>query len=318
MPDPAGKDEHAEMNRKVIAIGETVLDILFRDGRVVNSCPGGSMLNAAVSLGRAGNKVVLLTETGTDAPGRMIRDFLAGNGVELSQAWNGEHLKTTLALAVLDNSGDATYSFYRDEQKGGKIKFSAIPEENDIVLFGSYYSVSDEPREELVRFLELAHSKGAMVIYDPNFRKPHLDELERLIPRIIENLSFADLARGSDEDFLSIFAARNVQQAFVHIRDAGCKRLIYTKNKEGAELMTETLNIAVAVPAIQTVSTIGAGDSFNAGIIHSILKHQVITRNLDELDREKWGAILRTGVQFASDVCTGWDNFISQGLVNEL
>ena len=57
--------------RKVIGIGETVLDIIFKDDEPVSAVPGGSVFNALISLGRAGVKASLISETGNDHIGRL-------------------------------------------------------------------------------------------------------------------------------------------------------------------------------------------------------------------------------------------------------
>ena len=62
--------------RKVIGIGETVLDIIFKDDEPVSAVPGGSVFNALISLGRAGVKASLISETGNDHIGRKIIRFM--------------------------------------------------------------------------------------------------------------------------------------------------------------------------------------------------------------------------------------------------
>ncbi len=313
MPDPV-----TAMNRKIIAIGETVLDILFRDGQVLKSCPGGSMLNTAVSLGRAGDPVMLVTDIGSGAPGKMIRAFLEENHVELLQASGGGNTRTAIALAFLDGGGNAQYEFYKETAGDRNLRFDIVPARDDIVLFGSFYGLADEHRSELVRFLELSRSKRALIMYDPNFRRPHMDELDRMKPRIMENISFSDLVRGSDEDFLLIFGARNASESMEHVKSAGCSRMIYTRNRGSIEFITTNHRIEMEVPAINPVSSVGAGDSFNAGLAHSMLKAEVGTGNIDNTSKEKWESILRTGIRFATDVCMNTDNFISPELAKEL
>ena len=73
---------NTEMDPTVYCIGETVLDIIFSEGRPESAVPGGSMLNSAVSLARSGLKVELISEYGNDPPGDIIADFLQKNNVE--------------------------------------------------------------------------------------------------------------------------------------------------------------------------------------------------------------------------------------------
>ena len=45
--------------RKIIGIGETILDIIFKNGQPTKALPGGSVFNTMVSLGRLGIPVHL-------------------------------------------------------------------------------------------------------------------------------------------------------------------------------------------------------------------------------------------------------------------
>ena len=72
--------------RKVIGIGETVLDIIFRDDQPIHAVPGGSTFNAIISLGRCGVNTTFISETGNDHVGRMIIKFLKENNIQILTA----------------------------------------------------------------------------------------------------------------------------------------------------------------------------------------------------------------------------------------
>jgi fructokinase len=304
--------------RTVYCIGEIVWDILIRDGLPVAAKAGGSMLNAAVSLGRAGNRVALISETGADRPGSQILSFLENNGVSTEYIRQDPGKKTAIALAFLDPSGDAEYSFYRDPPVKNRNRDLPVPGKEDIVLFGSYYSVSEDTGGDVAAFVSDARLRKAMILYDPNFRKSHLPQLGKCIPRILDNFSRSDLVRGSDGDFMTIFAAGNGREAYDRVREAGCKRLVYTRNKAGAELMTGKIARTFPVPEIRVKSTIGAGDAFNAGIIHEMMRSGICRDDLDRVDGKGWDRIIGTGIRFAGDVCSGFDNYISPELAKEV
>ena len=78
---------------------------------------------------------------------------------------------------------------------------------DDIILCGSIYAITREIRQKFVSFVKGAAANGAIVLYDPNFRKAHASELDELRPLIIENIQMASIIRGSDEDFQNIFGA---------------------------------------------------------------------------------------------------------------
>jgi len=199
--------------RKIYGIGETVYDIIFKDGAPQAAKPGGSVLNAMVSLGRTGLPVSFISEYGKDDVGSLIDNFLETNGVDTSCAYRYYDANTSLALAFLDDKNDAHYTFHKDfPEKRLDIEFPHLKRE-DILLCGSFYAVWSEIRPKFLEFIRSAADSGALVLYDPNFRKSHVSELDILKPLIIENMQIASIVRGSDEDFRNIFGV-NISFSF--------------------------------------------------------------------------------------------------------
>jgi fructokinase len=250
----------------------------------------------------------------------MINNFLRVNGVNTNFIYRYKDGKTALALAFLDQSNHAEYSFYKSAPK--KRMNILFPEINtgDIVLFGSFFSLEKEVRTKVLKFIRKARNAGAIIIYDPNFRRPHLDDLQKVMPWIMENLSLADIVRGSDEDFMHIFGTRTGDKSFEKVRESGCQILLYTKNKKGVELICEKKRHIFAAPAIKTVSTIGAGDAFNAGLIHGIAELGRNGMKIDhgrwKVDKDKWKILVERGLAFAGEVCKSLDNCISEEFAN--
>ena len=100
--------------KRIIGIGETVFDILFRDDQPQKAVPGGSTFNSIVSLGRAGMNCVMVTEVGGDHVGDIICNFLQENGVSTEYVCRHENVKSHISLAFLDENNDAQYVFYKD------------------------------------------------------------------------------------------------------------------------------------------------------------------------------------------------------------
>jgi fructokinase len=217
---------------------------------------------------------------------------------------------TKLALAILNENNDATYTFYEKyPERRLEIDFPLIFND-DIILCGSIYAITDQIRKKFWDFISMAGSRGATVIYDPNFRNSHLSELERLKPMIIENMQMASLVRGSNEDFKKIFGAETPDEAWDVVRKY-CNCLVYTASAEGVFVRTLSFSGRFPVKRIKTVSTIGAGDNFNAGVIASLWKNQVTREQLDKMGEEKWAEVVSMGVDFATDVCMSYENYIS-------
>ncbi|MCX6283821.1 MAG: PfkB family carbohydrate kinase [Bacteroidetes bacterium] len=307
------------MNRVIYAIGETVLDIIFRDGKPVSAIPGGSMLNSAVSLGRAGLRVEFISEYGCDQTGGIIESFLQENKVGTRYIRRYTEGKTALALAFLDRRSNASYSFYTSYPK---IRMKdPLPKVNkgDIILFGSIYAITPGIHGKITQWIGKAKTSGALVVYDPNFRKSHLDKLEQARPWIIKNISLADIVRGSDEDFLTIFNLKKADEVRTKIRACGCNNLIITRNSKSVIAWFGDKKFLVNIPPVKPMlSTVGAGDSFNAGIIYALATGGLGNAAAEIEATGTPAKIIDSGISFAAEVCKSLENYISTGFSKSL
>ncbi len=303
--------------RKVFGFGETVLDIIFKDGQPVAAKPGGSVLNAFVSMGRLGWNPRFISEYARDDVGALIDSYLAENGVNTRYVNRFADGKSALALAFLDSDNNARYSFYKDFPEQRLQDLPLDLDAGDIILFGSIYASTSEVRDSLLRLLEIGKKRGSLIVYDPNFRKAHLHELEELKPRIIENIACADIVRGSDEDFRLIFGLDDPAEV-ARLIDTGSRLLLYTQNAAEVQIFYKSSRLKIPAEKIDPVSTIGAGDNFNAGILHFLLKNGITRQNFKEIGNNEILMMARIGVQFASHVCRHYDNYISREFAEEI
>jgi len=296
--------------RQIYTIGETVLDIIFQDFSAKASKAGGSMLNAAVSMGRLKLPVNFVSEYGQDDIGNFIDNFLNENNINTSLVYRYKTGKTSISIANLDANNNANYSFYKDlPEKRIDIKLTNI-NKNDIILFGSYFAINKDVHNQIIEFLKFAKEKEAIIIYDPNYRKAHLYELEILKPLIIENMLLADIIRGSDDDFEMIFGAKNPVEAYTFIKHL-CPNFICTSSKNQVFAFTENSETKVNIKKINPLSTIGAGDTFNAGLIYEIYKNNLGKEEIYSLNELELNEIIHSAIEMATDVCLSYDNYIS-------
>ena len=297
--------------RKVIGIGETILDILFRNNQAATSVPGGSTFNSMISLGRVGVPSCFLSEIGDDKVGSIVRSFLKDNGVDDNYLTEYPEHKSPISLAFLDESNNATYSFYK-EPFGKRDWECPTIERDDIVLFGSYYALNPDIRYKVTSLLEQARRVGAIIFYDVNFRRNHAGEAIKLMGTVIENLEYADIVKGSDEDFQVLYRITDGSKVFKEKVDFYCPRLIYSRGAQGVDLYSRTLTKQYPIEPITPVSTIGAGDNLNAGILYGLIKYRVRRDDLDNLSERDWDDIIRCGLEFAAETCSQADNYISR------
>jgi fructokinase len=307
--------------RRVIGIGETVLDIIFKNEQPVSAVPGGSTFNCLISLGRCGVDACFISETGNDRVGRKILDFLSQNGVDSSGVNVYPDSKSPLSLAFLNDENDAEYLFYKDHPKD-RLDFN-YPEvhEDDIVVFGSYYAVNPVIRPQVHGFLEYARSHGAILYYDVNFRTSHKNEVVKLTPNILENLELSDIVRGSTEDFAVMFGKSDPDVIYRSQIAFYTKKFICTDGSRPVELRADGgLKKQYAVRQVSgVVSTIGAGDNFNAGLVYGMIKcgitKEMVQRGLTE---SQWDSIIDCAMLFAGNVCQSLDNSVDLAFGNQM
>ena len=299
--------------RKIIGIGETVLDIIFRNEQPIQAVPGGSTFNAIISLSRAGVKTSFISETGNDRVGRMIIQFLKDNGCEADSVNVYPDSKSPLSLAFLNDQNDAEYIFYKDHPHD-RLDFT-FPEinEDDIVLFGSYYAVNPVIRPQVKGFLDYAREHGAILYYDVNFRASHQYEVMKLTPNLLENFELADIVRGSAEDFEILFKKSDAEQVYRSEIMFYTKKFIYTNAALPIQLFADNgLKKQYPVDKTETVSTIGAGDNFNAGFLYGLLLNGITRSQLEEgISESQWDSIVEQGCKFSAEVCRSLYNYVS-------
>ena len=299
--------------RKVIGIGETVLDIIFKGDQPVNAVPGGSTFNAIISLGRSGIETSFISETGNDRVGRMIIQFLKDNGCQADCVNVYPDSKSPLSLAFLNEQNDAEYIFYKDHPND-RLDFSYPDvQPDDLVLFGSYYALNPVIRPQVKGFLEYAHQRGAILYYDVNFRASHQHEVMRLTTNLLENFELADIVRGSSEDFEILFKKNDPDTVYRSQIMFYTKKFIYTRAAEPIELRADGgLKKQYPIEKTETVSTIGAGDNFNAGLLYGIIRHGITRRDIEQgLTEAQWDSIISEGMAFSAEVCRSIYNYVS-------
>lgn len=300
--------------RKVIGIGETVLDIIFKNGKPIEAVPGGSTFNALVSLGRAGVNASFISEAGNDRIGEYIIDFLRENGVNADNVSIFPDTKSPLSLAFLDEHNNAEYIFYKDHPHDQLEYVLPTIEPDDIVLFGSFFALNPVVRPQVAAFLEYARKQGAILYYDVNFRASHQNEIMKITPNLIENLEYADIVRGSEEDFGILYKKPEADKVYQAEISFYCKKMICTRGADPVEVRAEGgFKKAYPTPETKTVSTIGAGDNFNAGFVYGLIRENITRSDIERgLTETQWDKLVESALRFSAESCKDIYNYVSK------
>ena len=175
-----------------------------------------------------------------------------------------------------------------------------------MVLFGSFFAINPAIRPAVRSMLSEAHNAGAWLYYDINFRKTHIADIPDVMPNIEENMQLANVVRGSMEDFGYLYNLTDADAIYALVRRF-CSTLILTDGARTIRVYTPEGCATYPVKPIETVSTVGAGDNFNAGYIYAI------RNGIDDP-----AARIAMAQRWSQDVCRQLGNNISDELVTQL
>ena len=180
-------------------------------------------------------------------------------------------------------------------------------------MFGSYYAVNPVIRPQVLGFLDHARSHGAILYYDVNFRPSHKNDVMKITPNLLENLEYADFVRGSVDDFRVLYNKEDPDKIYNAEVSFYCKNFICTNGTQNVELRA-TRGIKKSFPIIQTttVSTIGAGDNFNAGFVYGLMRYGITREALERgIPARIWDKIIHWAQMFSANCCQSINNSVS-------
>lgn len=297
--------------------GESLLDIIVGIYGQAHTLAGGSQLNVAANLAMAGHKVQLISYIGEDAPGNIIHDFAKKSGIGTDFLQRDAQHQTAIAFAVLDEEGQASYSFYKDYPKT-LFEGMVFPEFNadSCFSFGSMAALEDPWQPALEHLLTSAKNAGSLIFYDPNIRSKLKDKTAE--SRLLRNMQSASIIRGSDEDFLTIFETADPAIIAEKAGLNDTQLLLITQGAADVIAYFKQEKTSYPLPAIKPVSTIGAGDAFNSGILSFAEVMQLKSKKMNMLVDEIISVIVGVGLSFAADVCKNTGNTISAEMADRL
>ena len=145
------------------------------------------------------------------------------------------------------------------------------------------------------------------MIYDPNIRPSKFSDTQETRNQIMELMEQADIVKASDEDFSYIFSTPNHTEVLEKLKQMN--RLFFvTSGKNGVDIVFNGEITHLSIPKLVPVSTVGAGDNFNAGIIDALLSLK--------LEKPFTAAgilsMAKQGIALSGEVCLSTENYIAR------
>ena len=289
----------------VIALGELLIDFTYVSSDQMNyptiaAHPGGAPANFLAAISQLGGNTALLGKVGDDAFGKMLLTTLENMGVETNGIITDPNWFTTMAFVTLDDSGNREFSFARKPGADTRIEYDeldlSIIDETKVFHFGTL-SLTDEPaRAATYKAVNYAKSKGKLITYDPNLRKPLWNDLTEAKNQLIWGLGQADVVKISDEEVEFLFGVNPVEGGKYIIETFGTKLVFVTCGGNGCWYFNANAYGHVdALSNIEVKDTTGAGDIFGGSAVWKLLQSNKDPEDLDDSE-------LRLIVEYATTV----------------
>jgi len=290
----------------ILCCGEALIDMLPRTSEAGEPAfapyVGGAVFNTAIALGRLGVPTEFYSGVSSDFFGQMLRESLAANHVGTRYA----HISpqpTTLAFVRLTD-GQASYTFYDENSAGRSLALGDLPvlEDNVTTLQFGAISLIPEPCGSTYEALMAREHEKRVIVLDPNIRPGFIPDKEKHLARMRRMIAMSDIVKISDEDMrwfgesgtMEEIARRWIVPASQH----GPKLILVTHGADGVTGYTSELAAHVAAQKVAVVDTVGAGDTFTAGVLTSLQEAGLLAKAaLTSLEEEQIRAALLLGVK---------------------
>lgn len=270
-------------NEMILCSGEALVDMVPRKSLEGEECftplAGGAIFNTAIALGRLGSDTAYFGGVSTDLFGKILIDGLQASNVDTKFAIRSDR-PSTLAFVELEN-GQAKYSFYDENTAGRMLTTSDIPTLSDQVtaLFFGGISLVVEPCAHIFETLLEQEAGSKVIMLDPNIRPSFIRNESAFRTRLERITAKCDIVKLSDEDLVWLVGEGDLEDQVAKIIAMGPSVVLVTEGAKGAHGFTSNTRAFVPSHKVNVVDTIGAGDTFNAGILNELDKRNLLSKD---------------------------------------
>jgi fructokinase len=293
---------------RIAIVGESLIDFAATGGLNFAGHEGGAPTNSAIATARLGQAIGMVCQLSTDMFGERLLKHIESNGVDTRWVLRSDAPST---LAFVERTPTTNrYAFYMNgtaDTQWNPTTLPVLPESCRFLQFGSI-SLLFEPAASRIIDLVKAQQGQRIVLFDPNVRLSLIKDLPAFRANIYRWSAYSNLMKFSDEDAAALAPGLSLAEvaASFMASDSGPRAVVITRGGDGATLFRRgKAALEIQAPKITVADTIGAGDTFDAGLTVGLLEQGVEqVAQLDSLPDAKWLAVLRFAAQAAAINCT--------------
>ncbi|MHB8275560.1 MAG: carbohydrate kinase family protein [Dermatophilaceae bacterium] len=255
------------MSGRTLVIGESLIDVVQHPDGSTQEHVGGSPANVAVGLARLGHDITFATLVGDDERGDKITSHLANEGIALTEGNVGGR-PTSVATSTLDATGAATYRFDLTWGLAGRQPLEGLTH----VHTGSIAATLEPGASAVLSTIQDARPV-ATISYDPNVRPSLMVDPHEVRAKIEQIIGLSDVVKASDEDIIWLYEGAPISDVLRLWGQLGPALTVVTRGLAGALVALSITGelTSVDAPMVEVVDTVGAGDSFMAGLLSGLL-----------------------------------------------
>lgn len=295
----------------VVALGELLIDFtengLSEQGNpLLEANPGGAPCNVLSMLQKLGDHTAFIGKVGDDGFGHLLTKAVQEQGIDTTGLVYDNDVHTTLALVLKKENGDRDFAFYRNPGADMNLKEeevnTSLIASSSIFHFGTLSLTDESVKKATQKAVKIAKENGLTITFDPNLREPLWKSLEEAHEQVAWGLQRADVVKISDNEITWFTGLDDYDAgiAFLQKQYPNLKLICLSMGGDGSKAVYR--DIHVEYPAFlqeATIETTGAGDTFCACMIHTVLEN-----GIDHLDEEKLKEMLKFANAAASLVTT--------------
>ncbi len=294
----------------VVALGELLVDFTengqsAQGNPLLEANPGGAPCNVLSMLQNLGKKTALIGKVGNDAFGEMLTKAVKEQGIDTGSLLVDETVPTTLAFVHTKKDGDRSFSFYRNPGADQMLQESDIDGEMiahaKVFHFGTLSLTDENNRAATKKAVSLAKEAGNIVSFDPNLRPPLWKDLENAKKQMWYGIGQCDILKMADDEIAFLTEKEDIDAGIAQIQKRCQPKLICaTMGKHGSKAYYQgKMVFQDAFLQKETIETTGAGDTFMACVIHTVLE-----KGMDGLTEENLSKMLEFANAAASIITT--------------